>query len=59
MNPDVTLNEVRDLLVSLDDAYRRDLGTRRLAEKVMSQFVALDRWLSEGGSLPDGWNRFR
>ncbi|WP_370934604.1 hypothetical protein [Amycolatopsis sp. cg13] len=68
MNSDNTLAEIRSLLAYIADleTRSRELDTGQEAADlfeaaddqrvaVADKFVALDRWLSDGGSLPAAW----
>lgn len=49
MDPDATLNEIRELCKSYFDPPE---GPQTLADK----FNALDAWLTSGGFLPSSWD---
>ncbi|WP_275293499.1 hypothetical protein [Amycolatopsis sp. La24] len=70
MNPDKTLAEIRDLLAYIGDLETRsqELDTGKESADLFEaaddqrvaladKFVALDKWLSDGGRLPAVWAR--
>lgn len=54
MDPNATLEELRRLIEGTKSAERDTL-----AEEIADRFEALDQWLSNGGFLPDAWNKNR
>jgi hypothetical protein len=59
MDPDVALQEIRtamgDWLDAEDDAL--DVNSIAAGDRLVSNFQALDDWLSKGGFLPAGWEK--
>ncbi len=55
MDPDTALAEALDLAVRLIDEEAEDGDDVRLAELI----VGLDRWMTRGGFMPDGWSQQR
>lgn len=52
MDPDVTLAEIRGLVVSYNG--KTGLTGWQITELV-EKFEALDEWISRGGFLPEAW----
>lgn len=61
MDPDANLKEQREITErlqhpsNLEDREARVLETAQLMARFMSLAVALDEWISRGGSLPKAW----
>ena len=56
MDPDATLNEIRELIVDFNDT-SKSLASRNISLETMAEkFQALDTWLNSGGFLPRSWD---
>jgi len=56
MDPDATLNEIRELIVDFNDT-SKSLASRNISLEAMAEkFQALDDWLNSGGFLPRSWD---
>jgi hypothetical protein len=56
MDPNETLRELREAVSDYRDPMRRS-GVEYAAATVVEKFAALDAWLTQGGFLPDAWQR--
>lgn len=52
MDPDANLEEQRELAERLAEGHGDEADLLRLAELVL----ALDRWMTAGGALPERWH---
>lgn len=60
MDPNQTLAEIRELLISIEDSAMRDMGgIRVMSANLTEKFHSLDEWLKNGGFLPNEWQRYR
>lgn len=55
MDPDVTLEQIRELAATIMDADLTSLGLVELGDQLADAVSHLDVWLSEGGMLPAPW----
>lgn len=54
MDPNITLDSIRALVISIHEAENPD-DVDELAEKLATDIRALDEWLTSGGFLPKAW----
>jgi hypothetical protein len=57
MDPNIVLTKLRELFASLDEDGTRFDDVLTVMEEVQENFEALDKWLTSGGFLPEGWQR--
>ena len=57
MDPNETLNEIRDLMTESQKPGQSTIALADLADDLVSSLRALDEWLSRGGFLPEPWKR--
>jgi hypothetical protein len=51
MDPDTTLEALRRLMEDIHE------GDEDILDSIVEHFQALDEWLSDGGLLPEDWDR--
>lgn len=56
MDPNACLAQIRDILKSFDSA-KDDEEMAGLGSELVDYVSSMDTWLSQGGYLPDAWQR--
>ena len=59
MDPNATLEQLRQLAVQVLNPDREDALVDEAAEEMAELVRALDDWISRGGFLPAAWSRGR
>jgi hypothetical protein len=57
MDPNATLDELRDLIAKWQGAGSRGPWTEAQADRTIELAADLDKWISRGGFLPAEWMR--
>ena len=60
MDPNDTLKKLRALSWKIDNGYCATEGNEsETLQEMHDLFYALDQWLSQGGFLPEAWQKHR